>query len=75
MCGICFLTAKDAATVRDATLAAYAGEGYEQKYWDEIVDENLDAIPMTVHPVDPSALVEIDTVEELKTIDRSYERI
>ena len=65
MCGICFLTAKDAATVRDATLAAYRGEGYEQKYWDEIVDENLDAIPMTVHPVDPSALVEIDTVDEL----------
>jgi CTP:phosphocholine cytidylyltransferase-like protein len=72
MCGICYLTAKDAETVRDAVLTAYAGEGYEQKYWDEIVDENLDKIAMTVHPVAPSAIVEIDTVDELKAIDRSY---
>lgn len=65
MCGICYLTATDAKTVRDAVVAAYAGEGYEQKYWDEIVDENLDKIEMTVHPVPPSSIVEIDTVDEL----------
>ena len=75
MCGLCHLTAKDAATVRDAVAAAYAGEGYEQKYWDEIVDENLDKIEMTVHPVPPSSIVEIDTVDELKAVDRSYENI
>ena len=75
MCGICYLTAKDAKTVRDAVLAAYVGEGYEQKYWDEIVDESLDSIAMTVHPVKPSAIVEIDTVDELKAVDKSYERI
>jgi CTP:phosphocholine cytidylyltransferase-like protein len=75
MCGICYLLAKDAKTVRDAVVEAYRGAGYEQKYWDEIVDENLNAIPMTVHPVDPSALVEIDTVDELKAIDGSYENV
>ena len=58
MCGICYLTAADAKTVRDAVLAAYASEGHEQKYWDEIVDENLGKIEMTVHPVPPTAIVD-----------------
>ncbi len=76
MCGICYLKANDARTIRDATLEAYRHEGeYEQKYWDEIVDENLSRIHMTVHPVEPSALVEIDSVAELKVIDKSYEDI
>ncbi|MBO5306015.1 MAG: NTP transferase domain-containing protein [Clostridia bacterium] len=75
MCGVCYLTAKDARVVRDAVLAAYAGEDYEQKYWDEIVDENLDKIAMTVHPVPDTSIVEIDTVAELKVIDKSYEDI
>ncbi len=75
MCGICYLTAKDAKVVRDAVLEAYLGKGYEQKYWDEIVDENLSEIEMTVHPVPEGSIVEIDTVEELKVIDRSYEEV
>ena len=76
MCGICYLTAKDAALIRDAVVEAYRQEGfYEQKYWDEIVDENLSALAMTVHPVPPEALVEIDSVAELKQIDESYEGI
>ena len=75
MCGICYLTAADARVVRDAVLDAYRGGGYEQKYWDEIVDENLGTIRMTVHPVPPSSIVEIDTVNELKAIDRSYENV
>lgn len=74
MCGVCYLLAKDARTVRDATIEAYRHEGeYEQKYWDEIVDENLDKIPMTVHPVPPESIVEIDSVAELKLVDKSYE--
>lgn len=76
MCGVCYLKARDAKTVRDATLEAYRHAGqYEQKYWDEIVDENLSKIYMTVHPVDPSKIVEIDSVAELREIDKSYEDI
>ena len=76
MCGVCYLLAKDARTVRDATIEAYRHEGeYEQKYWDEIVDENLLKIPMTVHPVPTESIVEIDSVAELKVIDKSYESV
>lgn len=76
MCGVCYLLAEDARTVRDATIEAYRHEGeYEQKYWDEIVDENLGEIPMTVHPVPTESIVEIDSVAELKLIDKSYEDV
>ena len=76
MCGICYLLAEDARIVRDATLEAYRHEGkHEQKYWDEIVDANLQKIPMTVHPVPQGSIVEIDSVAELKVIDKSYESV
>lgn len=75
MCGVCYLKASDARVVREAVLDAYLKEGHESKYWDEIVDENLSKIHMTVHPVDPTKIVEIDTVDELKAIDGSYETI
>ncbi len=73
MCGVCFLKAADAKTVAEAVVEAYKHEGeYEQKYWDEIVDENLDKIDMVVYPVEHSQIVEIDTVDELVAIDPSY---
>lgn len=74
MCGVCYLTAADAKIVRDATVDAYRHPGeYEQKYWDEIVDQELARINMTVHPVDAHQIVEIDSVDELKVVDPSYD--
>lgn len=76
MCGVCFLKAADAKIIAEATEEAYTHEGeYEQKYWDEIVDENLSRIDMTVHPVLHSQIVEIDTVEELAAIDDKYANV
>ncbi len=73
MCGVCFLKAADAKTVAEATEEAYTHEGeYEQKYWDEIVNENLSKIDMRVYPVQDEQIVEIDTVAELAAIDPIY---
>lgn len=73
MCGVCYLKAADARIVRDATVEAYRHPGqYEQKYWDEIVDQEIRTIDMTVHPVQASQIVEIDSVDELKAVDPSY---
>lgn len=76
MCGVCYLKAADAQVVRDATVEAYRHPGeYEQKYWDEIVDQELSRIEMVVHPVDASQIVEIDSVEELKAVDPAYNAV
>ncbi len=76
MCGVCFLMAEHAKIVAQKVEEAYTHSGeYEQKYWDEIIDENLDLIDMVVHPVDTSQIVEIDTVGELAEIDGSYKSV
>ena len=38
------------------------------------VGHYLDKIDLTVHPVDHDQIVEIDTVEELRSIDPDYEK-
>lgn len=76
MCGVCYLKAADAKIVCDAIIEAYSHPGeYEQKYWDEIVNQELDKINMTVYPVEAHQIVEIDSVTELQTIDVTYSEI
>ncbi len=73
MCGVCYLKAADAKIVADGVEEAYKHEGeYEQRYWDEIVNDNLDQIDMTVYPVRAEQIVEIDTVAELAQVDSFY---
>lgn len=71
MTGICYFTRSDAKILSDAIRQEYAvSDG--NLYWDEVVDKILGKINMTVHPVDENQITEIDTVEELKLIDPSY---
>lgn len=75
MCGVCYLKAADIKTISDATEEAYRHPGHEQRYWDEIVDEQLSRVRMTVHPVEHKQIVEIDSVAELCVVDPSYKNI
>lgn len=76
MCGISFFKAADIKVVIDATMEAYKHPGdYENKFWDEIVDQEIKNIYMTINPVGYDQLVEIDSVAELKAVDPSYEGI
>ena len=66
MCGVCFLKAKDAKTIADAVVEEYKKDGeYENKYWDDIVNQEIKNIYMTVKPVKNEQIVEIDTFDEL----------
>ena len=75
MCGISYFKKQDAKVIADAILEAYGHEGHEQLYWDEIVDQQLDHVYLTVHPVEHDQIVEIDSVAELKVVDPSYDHI
>ncbi len=75
MCGICYLKKEDAKTIADAVREAYLHEGHEQLFWDEIVNQQLANVDITVHPVAAEQIVEIDSVAELKAIDPSYENV
>lgn len=72
MVGVSYFKKEDAAIIRDAIRKAYEEPGYEKLYWDEIVDQQLDRLNLTVNPVEDNQIVEIDSVKELCEIDSSY---
>lgn len=69
MVGISYFTARDAKTLADKIEKAYAEQGHEALFWDEVVDRNLSELKLKVSPVPSSAITEIDTVEELEKIN------
>lgn len=73
MVGVAYFKKDDAKLLSDAIKEAYKNPGHETLYWDEVVDNNLDKLNMIVHAVTGEELIEIDSVEELKQVDASYQ--
>ena len=48
---------------------AYYKDGYENLFWDDVVNNNLDKLILKIHPVNEKMIVEIDTVQELEAIN------
>lgn len=65
MVGISYWKKQDAARIRDAIAKVYQCAGHEQMFWDEVVDQELGNLQLTVSEVKPDQVVEVDTVEEL----------
>ncbi len=74
MCGIAFFTAADSALLADMIEDRYTSADYEDLFWDDVVNENLDRICLSVHPIEPSQITEIDSLDELSAIDPDYEK-
>lgn len=71
MVGIAYFRRCEAQILRREIEAAYPDEANAQLFWDDIVNQNLNQLELTVEPVAEGQLVEIDTVEELRKIDQS----
>jgi len=73
MCGIAWFKAADAKKIADAINEAYEKPGtYENLFWDDIVNQQIMNIDLTVHEVLDNQIVEIDTVKELAMVDPNY---
>jgi len=73
MCGIAWFKAADAKKIADAINEAYEKPGtYENLFWDDIVNQQIMNIDLTVHEVFDNQIVEIDTVKELAMVDPNY---
>lgn len=72
MVGIAYLKQKEVNLLVDAVQAAYYKEGYEELFWDEIVNKHLQQLQLRVHPVNESQIVEVDTIEELKQVNSRF---
>ena len=75
MCGISYFQKEDATILADAIDAAYRTGGYEELFWDDVVNNNLDKLNLSVHPVNNDAITEIDSVGELCAVDPAYKEM
>ncbi|RKM60667.1 choline kinase [Butyrivibrio sp. CB08] len=72
MCGISWFQKNDAQLLGQLIKDAYGKPGFENQFWDDVVNDNLDKLDLIVNPITPEFITEIDTVEELKEVDSSY---
>lgn len=74
MVGISYFRRADCLILKDAIQRDYGAEGYEELFWDEVVDRNLDRLRLSVHPIGDKQIYEIDTVEELERMNGELQR-
>lgn len=75
MCGVAYFFADDAKKIAGAINEAYTHPGtYENLFWDDIVNQEIKNIDLTVHEVFHNQIVEIDSVAELETVDPDYRK-
>lgn len=72
MTGIAFFKNEDAKVLHDAMKAEYGKPGYENMFWDDVVNKHISEFKLCVYPVEHGQLVEIDTVDELKEVCRRF---
>lgn len=70
MTGIAYFKAEDARILYKAIEAEYGVPGYENMFWDDVVNKHIDEFKLRVHPVEHNQIVEIDTVKELEEVRR-----
>lgn len=71
MVGVSYFKKEDALILREQIEKAYAIEENSNLFWDDVVNRNLDNLRLTIEPVSEGQIVEIDTVEELESINES----
>lgn len=69
MVGVAYFCENEAKVLSELIDKAGTDPECDQLFWDDIVDRNLDKIRLRIEPVEEGQLVEIDTVEELNTIN------
>lgn len=71
MVGVSYFKQKDAKILRTEIEKAYAVPEKSDWFWDDVVNQNLDKLHLTIEAVQEGQLIEIDTVEELNRINES----
>ena len=65
MAGIAYFKEADALKLYEALLKEYGQNGYEELFWDDVVNKHIRDFELIVEPISEEQIVEIDTVEEL----------
>ncbi len=72
MVGVAWFRKEDVQLLGRLIKDAYRKKGYEDLFWDDVVNQNLDKLNLVVYPIEEGQITEIDTVGELIRLDKSY---
>lgn len=68
MCGVSYWNREDGEFIQDKLEEAIANNTFKDKYWDNMIKENLDKLNIKVRELKESDLYEIDSLEDLDNI-------
>lgn len=68
MVGLSYIKSSDSTILADEIVKAYLTPETENLFWDDVVNENLDKLKLTVFPVGSDDIYEVDTPEELASL-------
>lgn len=74
MVGVSYLKAEEATIIADAVESTYGSAGYEDLFWDDVVDRNLNKLNLKVWPIKEGQIAEIDTVDELREVEEELSK-
>ena len=72
MVGISWFRKNDANLLGQLIKDAYKRSGFEALFWDDVVNSNLDKLDLHIHEINGKQILEIDTIDELATVDSKY---
>ncbi|MHD0317367.1 hypothetical protein [Fusobacterium sp. THCT1E2] len=70
--GVSFFKKKDTEILKKL-VEKYIRENKKEYFGDDIVRENIKEFDIKIYPLNKNIIFEIDNLEELKSIDKSYE--
>ncbi len=74
MVGVAYLRAEEAAIIADVVESTYGSAEYEDLFWDDVVDRNLNKLNLRVWPIKEGQIAEIDTVDELREMEEAISK-
>ena len=74
MVGLSYFTKDDAKILAEAIENTYGKKNYENLFWDDVVNNNLDKLKLKINPVSENQIVEIDTVDELEAVQKILQK-
>ncbi|MBF1063952.1 MAG: CTP--phosphocholine cytidylyltransferase, partial [Peptostreptococcus sp.] len=69
MCGVSYWDHKDGQYIKERLDNIEEIEDYQNKYWDDVVRDNMDKLNVTIKKLEKNDLMEIDNVEDLEKVE------
>ncbi len=69
MVGIAYFKEKEANLLSELIENSFGTDGFEELFWDDVVNANLEILKLRINPINKNQIFEIDTVSELEEIN------